>query len=217
MNDQAPRPAATDIAYSEIRRDILSGALAEGERLTEQRLAERLGLSRTPIREAISRLIREGFVERQSGYTTRVARFRKEDLDEIFEIRVMLERYAAERAARFATEDQVQTLRALGQSMTEHTPPRRDEDYEIISQANEQFHKTILEAAQSPRLGALLALASDVGLVARTYHKYSDEDLIRSANHHHEITAAIAARSPAWAASAMSAHILAAAAAASRE
>jgi DNA-binding GntR family transcriptional regulator len=208
------RTAATEQAYLAIRSDILSGALKEGERITEQRLAESLGLSRTPVREAIGRLIHEGFVERGTGYTTRVAHFQDEELDQIFQIRKLLESYGASRAAQFATDEQIATLRALSKEMSAHTPPRTQNDYRIISRANERFHRTIMEAARSPRLTALLSMAIDVGMVARTYHLYSDEDLIRSALHHHEITDAIAARAPDWAASVMSSHILAAAAAA---
>ncbi|MBA5764860.1 GntR family transcriptional regulator, partial [Vibrio sp. 404] len=72
MSTTPPRMNAAEAAYRTIRAKIVSGELAEGERLTEKRLSKDLGLSRTPIREAVGRLILEGFVERQSGYTTRV-------------------------------------------------------------------------------------------------------------------------------------------------
>ena len=87
MSNTGQRTAATDQAYLTIRSDILSGTLKEGERITEQRLAESLGLSRTPVREAISKLIHEGFVERGTGYTTRVAHFEDEELEQMFQIR----------------------------------------------------------------------------------------------------------------------------------
>jgi DNA-binding GntR family transcriptional regulator len=216
VSNPAHRKAATEQAYIAIRSDILSGELAEGQRITEQRLAERLGLSRTPVREAIGRLVHEGFIERGTGYTTRVAHFPDDELDQIFQIRKLLECYGAARAARLASDEQVNTLRALSEEMLRHTPPRSQADFKTISQANERFHRTIMVAAQSPRLTALLALAVDVGVVARTYHLYSDEDLIRSARHHQELTDAIAARAPEWAANVMSSHILAAATAAAK-
>ncbi|MEM6460288.1 MAG: GntR family transcriptional regulator [Pseudomonadota bacterium] len=211
MNNPAQRTAATEQAYLAIRSDILSGALKEGERITEQRLAEHLGLSRTPVREAIGRLVHEGFVERGTGYTTRVAYFEHEELEQMFQIRKLLESYAAARAAKYATQEQIDLLRQLSNEMSAHTPPRSDTDYKIISAANEKFHRTIMEAARSPRLTTLISVAVNVGLVARMYHMYSDEDLNRSAAHHHEITDAIAARSPEWASSVMSSHLLAAA------
>ncbi|MDA4846616.1 GntR family transcriptional regulator [Hoeflea poritis] len=216
MSNPAQRTAATDQAYHAIRSDILSGTLKEGERITEQRMAENLGLSRTPVREAISKLIHEGFVERGTGYTTRVAHFEDEELEQMFQIRKLLESYGAARAAEFATDEQVEHLKELSAEMSAHTPPKSQSDYKIISAANEKFHRTIMEAARSPRLSALISMAVNVGMVARMYHLYSDEDLIRSAAHHHEITDAIAARSPEWAASVMSSHLLAAASMAAR-
>ncbi|MEM7567808.1 MAG: GntR family transcriptional regulator [Pseudomonadota bacterium] len=203
------RPAGAR-AYELIRRDIVTGALAEGERLTEQRLAERTGLSRTPVRDAIRRLEHEGFVERGQGYSTRVARFPEDELDQIFQIRERLESYAARRAAEMASREQIANLRALADLMSQHTPPRTPEAFEILSRANEDFHRTIHDAARSPRLSALLSMALDVGVVARTYKAYDERDLKRSARHHHEIADAIAARAPDWAASVMASHILAA-------
>ena len=206
---EAPGTAAEQ-AYARIRRGIVSGALAQGQRLTEERLAAELGLSRTPVRDAIRRLTHEGFVERGAGYSTRVARFPEDELDQLFEIRALLEAYAARRAARLATPEEAAALLRLAEEMSARTPPQGEEDLDAIAAANERFHRTILEAARSPRLTTLLAAAIDVGVVARTYRAYSERDLIRSSRHHHEIADAIAARAPDWAASAMTSHVLAA-------
>ncbi|QIE57251.1 GntR family transcriptional regulator [Pikeienuella piscinae] len=211
MTGEPGRLAATEQAYASIRGDIISGALAPGERLTEQRLAEELGLSRTPVRQAITRLTHEGFVERGRGYDTRVAPFPVDEAEQIFEIRKQLECYAARRAAQNATEEEVAALREVCARTRRFTPPRTEADFEEISRANERFHRLIAEAARSPRLIALLAVAVDVGMVARTYRMYSEADLIRSARHHDELTDAIAAHSPAWAEAVMAAHVLAAA------
>ncbi|MEM7523024.1 MAG: GntR family transcriptional regulator, partial [Pseudomonadota bacterium] len=195
-------------AYRAIRANIVSGALPAKQRLTETRLADELGLSRTPVREAIGRLIHEGFVERKGGYDTRVATFPADEIEEIFQIRRELERIAARRAAQHATAEQIAALDADAALISSLTPPRRAEDYQAISAANQRFHRTIVEAARAPRLTALLTMAVDVGLVARTYHMFSEADLLRSARHHEELVAAIAARDPDWADAAMSAHIL---------
>jgi len=211
MNDESPRVSATEQAYLAIRRAIVAGDLAEGERLTEQRLAADLGLSRTPVREAISRLILEGFVEKHQGYTTRVAGFPTDEIEQIFDIRRLLEGYAARRAATFATIDQIAALRETCAEMAGHTPPKSQMDHEIIALANERFHRIIVEAARSPRLLALLSVAVDVGMVVRTYQLYSEDDLKRSLRHHIELTDAIAAGAETWAESVMSAHIMAAA------
>ena len=74
MEDNS-RPPASDSAYDVLRARILSGELTPGERLIEQTLAKDLGISRTPVREAIRRLLHEGFVEKGKGYSTRVTSF----------------------------------------------------------------------------------------------------------------------------------------------
>jgi len=216
MGEEPQRIAAAELAYRTIRANIVSGALAEGERLTEERLSQELGLSRTPVREAIRQLILEGFVERQSGYTTRVARFPADEMEQVFHIRQMLESYAAERAARLATPEDIAELQRLSGEIARNTPPGSADAYQRISEANEAFHRKIVEAARSQRLTALMSMAFDVGMVVRTYRRYTEEELIRSARHHREIAEAIAARAPDWAAAAMRTHIRAAEAAASK-
>ena len=201
---------ASELAYKRIRDDILKGALRGGDRLIEQRLALDLGISRTPVREALRRLTLEGFVERGSGYSTRVAHLDTSEVDQIFELRALLEPYAARGAARHATDGQIETLRTLAQQMRDLTPARIDDDYNAISEMNEIFHRTIYEASGSPRLVYIMASVIDIGTVARTYHRYTDRDLERSAAHHQEIVEAIEARAPDWAARAMTSHILAA-------
>lgn len=216
MQDEPPKVAAAEHAYRTIRSDIVAGTLSEGERLTEQRLSEDLGLSRTPVREAIRRLILEGFIERQKGYTTRVARFPADEMEQVFHIRQLLESYAAERAARLADEADIAELDRLSGEIARNTPPRDMAAYQRISEANEAFHRRIVEAARSPRLTAMMSMAFDVGMVVRTYRRYTEAELIRSARHHREIYEAIAARAPDWAAAAMRTHIRAAEAAASK-
>lgn len=216
MMDGTPKLAAAELAYEAIRAKILSGELPPGERLTEQSIAADLELSRTPIRDAIKRLTHEGFVERGAGYSTRVAQFPEDELEQIFEIRRRLESYAAARAAELASPEHVRQLRELAVGMEAHIPPKSPEDYRAISAMNQDFHRIISEAARSPRLTAILSLAVDVGVVARTYYHYSDADLVRSSQHHRELVDAIAAGSPDWAASVMSSHVLAAAVSASK-
>lgn len=209
--DGEDRIPAADQAYLKIRRRILAGDLAAGERLKERELAEELGLSRTPVRSAITRLIHEGFVERGGGYSTKVASFPDQELDQIFEIRRRLECYAAGQAALLASADQIDRLDDLTTRMEALTPPRSNDDRQELAAINTEFHRIIAEASASPRLMAVLQMAVDVGIVTRTFHVFSDADRIRSARHHRELVDAIRARSQDWAESVMSSHILAAA------
>lgn len=207
------RPAsAADSAYETLRADILSGALPAEERLTELGLAERLGLSRTPVREAVNRLLIEGFLTRSPSDGLRVTALQADEVEQIFRIRLMLESYGARRAAEFATADEIAELFRLADEITARTPATSEADYDAMTEANTAFHRTIMQAARSPRLGSMLSLAVNMGLVLRTYRMYSAADMARQARHHHDIAEAIAARDPEWAEAAMSHHVIAAAA-----
>lgn len=216
-NDEPQKLNATEQAYRSIRTKIVSGEYREGERLTEKRLSEELGFSRTPVREAVGRLILEGFIENQGGYTTRVAEFPGDEVEQVYEIRRLLECYSARRAARLATEEEIARLRAIHDRMRADTPPADQEAYQRLTQANEEFHKEIVAAARSPRLKALIMMAFDMGMVVRTYRMFSAAELRRSLNHHAELIEAIEARQPDWAESVMSAHLLAGASRVSRQ
>jgi DNA-binding GntR family transcriptional regulator len=218
MRGEDDRPAsAAETAYLAIRTDILEGILQADERLTEVTLADRLGISRTPVREAVKRLLIEGFLKRAPGEGLRVTGLNPDEVQQIFLIRTMLESYGARRAAEFATKAECKELRRLADVMSAHTPPEGRSDYDVISEANAAFHNTIMQAAQSPRLAAMLSLAVNLGLVLRTYKMYSDHDMLRQSRHHHDIAEAIAARDPDWAEAAMRAHVLAAAGVARRQ
>ncbi len=212
MRGEDDRLNAADSAYHALRDDILSGVLKPDDRLTEVTLADRLNMSRTPVREAVKRLLIEGFLTRAPGEGLRVTGLEPDEVQQIFQIRLKLEGYGARRAAEHATPAEQAELHRLADVMTTYTPPKTDQDFEIISDANAAFHRTIMLAARSPRLGAMMSLAINLGLVLRTYRMYDDHDMIRQSRHHHDIAEAISARDPDWAEAAMSSHVLAAAA-----
>lgn len=214
-NAERKIPAAEQ-AYRQLRGAIISGELEEGARLIEERLSKDLGFSRTPIRDAIRRLSLEGLINRQEGYSTRVATFPADEMEQTFHIRQFLESYAAERAARLATAEDIMAIRALSDEIKRLTPPKDAEAYLLISAANNAFHRKIVEVSRSPRLTAHMTMAFDIGMVDRTYRRYSEEELLRSAKHHVEITDAIAAHAPEWARTAMQTHVRAAEVAAAR-
>ena len=212
MRGEDDRLNAADSAYSALRDDILSGVLKPDDRLTEVTLADRLNMSRTPVREAVKRLLIEGFLTRAPGEGLRVTGLEPDEVQQIFQIRLKLESYGARRAAEHATPAEQAELHRLAALMTAHTPPKTNQDFDTISRANAAFHRTIMLAAKSPRLGAMMSLAINLGLVLRTYRMYDDHDMIRQSRHHHDIAEAISARDPDWAEAAMSGHVLAAAA-----
>jgi DNA-binding GntR family transcriptional regulator len=203
---------AAEQVYQALYQRIIAGELPAHSKVTEVGVAEELQLSRTPVREAIKRLMHEGFLTRIPGEGVRVAGFDAGEIEEIFRLRLMLECYAAERAARFASPAQIAELQHVAAEMLAIVPPRDDDAMTRISELNARFHSLVIEAACAPRLAATLSSVTNLWLVLRTYRLYSSDDIQRSARHHQEIATAIASGAGEWAASVMAAHLNAAAA-----
>ncbi|MBO2456030.1 GntR family transcriptional regulator [Actinomadura violacea] len=201
---------ATDAAYDAVRRMILSGEAAAGARLGEAELAETLGLSRTPVREALQRLGADGLVEVLPHRGARVVRWTRRDLEEIFELRSLLEPYAAARAARTAPGDHV--LADLLGRCDAMEAAVAEGDFTRVAQLNSLFHAALIEASGNRRLPAMLTSVMHAPLIVGTFRRYDAGEMARSMNHHRELVAALAARDPDWAESVMRAHIRAAAA-----
>ncbi|MEU6040792.1 GntR family transcriptional regulator [Actinomadura sp. NPDC047616] len=203
-------PRATDTAYEAVRQMILSGEAAAGSRLGEAELAESLGLSRTPVREALQRLGSDGLVEVLPHRGARVVQWTSADLEEIFELRSLLEPYAAARAARQRPDETV--LADLRDLCAEMERAAADGDLTRVARLNSRFHAAVIEASGNRRLPAMLTSVMHAPLIIGTFRRYGADALARSMNHHRELVAAIAAGDPAWAESVMRSHIRAAAA-----
>lgn len=197
---------ASERAYGQIRALILSGALPAGAQLAEEALAERCGVSRTPVRDALRRLEGELLVKRSGTQRTFVADWSLDDVADAFELRAMIEGHAARRAAERMSDVLLQRLRetnrAIGAAVRADPP-----DVAGFLEGNRQFHATILEAAASPRLAALLGTLVEQPVVWRTAHHYGREALHRSHGEHEELLAAFARGDGAWAEAVMAGHI----------
>lgn len=213
MTDPADRDAdnghAADHAYRLIREQILSGRREGGEWLREGELAESLGVSRTPVREALRRLTAEGLVRYERNRGVQVQVWSERDLDEIFSLRSVLEPWGCRLAAIGGTVD-LAALEDLACRMDEIAPGGRPSDVDKLTGLNNLFHRTILEAADNSRLTGVISSVIQVPLVWRTFSHYTPEALRRSLAHHHELVAALAARDPEWAESVMRSHVRAA-------
>ncbi|NVE95615.1 GntR family transcriptional regulator [Altererythrobacter lutimaris] len=197
---------ASDTAYDAIRTHVLSGATAPGEQLTEERLAEIAGVSRTPVREAVRRLEAELLLVRSESKRIFVADWSRDDIDEMFTLREMLEGHAAERAALRITPDQLTEMEAVNSEL--HAAVAGDvPDVETFLDANRKFHEIITAASHSPRLAQVLALLVEAPVVLRTARSYSVEDLRQSARDHDELIAAFRAQDASWARAVMASHL----------
>ncbi|MGN6597996.1 MAG: GntR family transcriptional regulator, partial [Actinomycetes bacterium] len=198
---------AAEQAAEALREEILSGALSSGTRLGEMELATRLAVSRTPIREALSRLAAEGLVELQPNRGARVASWSASELREIFDIRLALEPLAVRQAVeRLTTADRVE-LDDLARAMRRAGRPGRSQDLGRVFELNRRFHSLLIDAAGNAALASALRAVTHAAVVSQNFHDYSPEALQRSLLHHEEIVAAAGVGDGLWADAVMRAHL----------
>ena len=190
-----------ETTYERLRDMIFSGALTTGEALQEKKLADRLGVSRTPIREAITRLTTEGLVERTMGLTPVVRRLSANEFIEILHVRRLLEVEAAGRAAETGGSEALKTIRAKIQTFRDGEIPTAAEHITV----DDQLHATVANLAGSRILAELIrdlrqkTKIFDMGQVPERFKPGIAEHL--------EIIDAILARDTARAQAAMRTHI----------
>ena len=197
-------------AYQAIRGRILGGEFAPGSRLKEEELAEVCGVSRTPIRDALRMLAAEYYVTIVPNHGTFVSQWTVGDIEDIFNLRAMLEGYGARRAAERADAAQIAALADHAGAIQEMLDRSGPLDAELFLDHNRRFHQILTEAAGSERLSLMISRLVEQPVLMRTALSYSRADLQRSNNHHLEIVSAVRAGQGAWAESVMTSHIMAA-------
>lgn len=196
-------------AYGVIQSLIQSGKFDSGKRIRQEELVQLCGVSRTPIRDALRLLEKEGLIELRSNNGAYVTSWHEDELELIFELRAELESIAARRAASRITPEQIRRMERLAQKM-EQLAARDHIRYEPrIRAANREFHRVVLEAAASRHLSTMVLLVLEAPHSLRTLRQYSKEDIIRSMNHHREILDALRSGDGVTAASLMRTHVYA--------
>ena len=196
---------ASERAYAAIRELIVTGVYRPGDRLRESNLGERFGLSRTPIREGLRRLVAEGLIDFLPNRGAFVASWDDEDVVDIFEIRSALEGYASNRAASRIQPEEIDQLEALAEEM-ESRYRRTALEHFRIAQLDNEFHHVLLVASRSRLLTTTVEGVLRVALIHRIFLRYSDRDIQRAFQHHREIIDAMRAGDGDWARSVMAAH-----------
>lgn len=143
-----------EIVFESMREAILSGVLQPGERLMEIQLAEEMGVSRTPVREAIRKLELENFVvmiPRKGAYVAGVS---SKDVADVFEIRSALEGLAAGLAAERITEDELEQMERV---LFYRASEGEEMDLEQIVKSDTDFHALVYSASRNERLIQILA------------------------------------------------------------
>ena len=150
MNEYLP---LRDVVFNTLRQAILKGELKPGERLMEIALAEKLGVSRTPIREAMRKLEQEGLVVMIPRRGAQVANITEKDLNDVLEVRIALENVAIEKACDRMSEEEMSRL-WLAAKEFEHTIA--EGNLVKLAEADVAFHDVIYQATNNERLIQLL-------------------------------------------------------------
>jgi len=195
---------ASETAYARIRAGITGGEWAPGYPLREEELAALCGVSRTPVREALRRLETEYLIRRTEGARSFVADWSADDVAEMFALRAILEGHAAARASTRIDHDAICRLETLNDDVRISI---QTEDTDLFLRANRAFHTLVLQAAQSPRLAAMLTALVEQPVVRRTAQRYGSDEFQRSHAEHAALVEAFRARDPIWAESTMKGHI----------
>jgi DNA-binding GntR family transcriptional regulator len=201
--------ALRDQVLAELRRRIVDGDYAQGERLTENRLAEDFGVSRNPVREALRVVETEGFVQILPRRGAVVATLDETTVRDLFSVRERLVTLAAGLAAERATPDDIARLRALLEDASAATEAK---DFDRVAELNSALHLAVIEISGNRWLASLSSAMYHhvhwvfrVGAAQRAPHSWEE---------HIRVVDAIAAGDRAAAAKAAREHVEAAAAAA---
>jgi DNA-binding GntR family transcriptional regulator len=188
-------------AYERLISAIRDGSLRPGDRLVETDLANRLGISRTPIREAIRQLESDGLVSHQPriGATVRILDY--SEITELYEMRTVLEGTAARFASRAASEVELTELEVINEEM------RLAVDTAKLSEANRQFHNVILNAARNRFLVKSVEAVQKTLLILGPSTMEEGDRAAKAIAEHAEIVSALRARDADAAESCMRAHI----------
>ncbi|MCU1568170.1 MAG: DNA-binding transcriptional regulator, GntR family [Pseudarthrobacter sp.] len=193
--------------YDLIRSRIMSGTYAPGQHLVETEISQELNVSRSPVRMALKRLTQESLVTTESNRGSFVAQWTRSDINEVFDLRQMLESRAASLAAQSATAEEIARLQSLVDEMAELAQRRAEGYRDDLHHNNQAFHLLIVSAARSPRLFQFVSTLTDTSLTLGTYFYYSDADIDRSVHFHQDLANAIASRNSAAAEALMAAHL----------
>jgi DNA-binding GntR family transcriptional regulator len=188
------RSAGHDV-YETVRRAIIDGAMRPGERIVEERVAKTLGVSRTPVREALLRLERENLVAR-SGRGMAVRSFSAAEVRDIYDLRAHVESYGARLATRRITEYELRELHRVHEEMVQELSTGERDDLDSLkrlARLNQRFHLNVVQAARSAPLERIMTHVVQTPLIYKSYLWYDEQSKARSARDHEELIGHLAA------------------------
>lgn len=204
LNLRARPDTLTDIVYEAIRQGIIDKRLPPGARVTEAALAEQLGVSKTPVREALLRLRDVGVIEDHGRRGGRVVRSSEAAIRRAYEVREAVESYAAGKSAERSTAGERERLRAAAVRSLERA---RRNDLVGFLEDDVAFHRLIGESARNPELHRMIDNALTLALTLRRRDRPHATASVTCAEAHVRIAEAITDRDPAGAEREMRSHI----------
>lgn len=172
-----------DVIFETLRKAIVSGEIKPGERLMEVSLANQMGVSRTPVREAIRRLEAEGLVTMVPRKGTHVSELSVKDIMDVLEVRVVLDKLATDLAARRIQPSQ---LKALETVHKQYMTCLEKDNIEGAIRKDVEFHDTIYAASGNPRLVAVAASLREHVYRFRVIYMKKDSIIAENVLHEHE-------------------------------
>jgi DNA-binding GntR family transcriptional regulator len=146
-----PRTNLTERIYQQIKQDIFTFRLLPGDRFSENEVAERVSASRTPVREALSRLQREGFVEVSFRSGWQVKPFDFNQFEQLYDVRIVLELAAVKKLCEMETSSKLEDLKRIWLV----TPEDRLEDGPTVCALDERFHEQLVEATGNSEMARI--------------------------------------------------------------
>lgn len=202
-NEKTSQPLSTGL-YSELQKDILSGAIPDGSKLTEQAVCKRYSVSRTPVREAFRQLEADGLIEiipNRGAFATGLS---KRDISDLFDLRAVFEVQAVEWAIKRMGQDDVERLAESIDFMEFYT---LKEDVEKVLSFNSQFHNIIYAGTGDRMLQKTLSIYQTYLKYSAPHKTYDEESLKAILEEHKAIYAAFESRNIAAGRKAMEQHM----------
>lgn len=200
----------SDTVHAELRRRLITGHYEPGSQLKEEHVAADLGVSRTPVRTAIQKLIAEGLLEPALKRGAIVTQWHERDVEDVFALRILLEGHAAALATRDIDDDTVNRMEELNNAIARAVKEKRPGFLDIVQQLNLSFHMLLYEASGSSHLRMFGSSLLDYPMIIGGFFIYSDADMAESIRQHTEIVSALRVRNADWARAAVTCHLSAA-------
>jgi DNA-binding GntR family transcriptional regulator len=182
---------ASDRVFMEVVSEILTGSLRPRDQLSERDLVARYGVSRTPVREALKRLLERGFLEIGPKGVAQVLDINMEDLEKLYDLRLLLESKAATATVENLTTDEIEELRRINGKFAKAVDGRNLED---MLDVRAQFHALLVRGARNRWLAEVLVSLREKAYVVRYTHWQTIERAQETFEMHEQIIRALKRR-----------------------